>query len=276
MSEQDPLDGNGPAARVAEADVADAAGAGVGGGRDGVLVTEDHGAVRVLRMNRPRKLNALNTELTAALLDALRAADADEAVRAVVLTGAGRAFCAGADLSEFAGLTPADQDAVVRRADLTTRTQMLPQRLAKPIVSAVRGPAMGGGAGLAIGCDMVVAATDTVFGYPELRHSLVPAIVMTGLQRHLGRKLAFELISTGRMLDADELARHGLANRVVEPGDELAAALEIAAGWAAVDPRAMAAAKGLFYRVADLPFDEAMRAGGDVNAIMRGFRGAGA
>ncbi|MBT2208971.1 MULTISPECIES: enoyl-CoA hydratase/isomerase family protein [Actinomadura] len=237
-----------------------------------VLVTEDHGAVRVLRLNRPAKLNALNTELTAALLAALQAADADGAVRAVVLTGTGRAFCAGADLTEFKDLTPADQGAVVQRAELTMRSQMLPQQLTKPVVSAVRGHAMGGGAGLAIGCDMMVAASDTRLGYPELRHSLVPAVVMTGLQRHFGRKLAFELVSTGRILSAAELAEYGIANRVVEPGEEVEAALEIATGWAEVNADAMIAAKALFYRVADLPFEEAMRTGADVNAIMRGFR----
>ncbi|RFS82951.1 enoyl-CoA hydratase/isomerase family protein [Actinomadura spongiicola] len=242
----------------------------------GVLIVEDHGAVRLLRLNRPTKLNALNTELTRALHDALRAADEDSAVRAVVLTGAGRGFCSGADLSEFADLTPADQHAVIRRAELTTRTQMLLQQLTKPIVSVVRGPAMGGGAGLAIGCDMMVAATDVKFGYPEARHSIVPAIVMTGIQRNLGRKLAFELISTGRTLGAAELAEYGLANRVTEPDKAEAAGLEIAAGWAEVNPLAMAAAKDLFYRVADLPFPEAMRTGGDINTIMRGFRGAGA
>ncbi|MFI0404441.1 enoyl-CoA hydratase/isomerase family protein [Actinomadura sp. 3N508] len=240
-----------------------------------VLIVEDHGAVRVLRLNRPAKLNALDTALTRALYDALRAADADDAVRAVVLTGAGRGFCSGADLSEFAGLTPADQHAVIRRAELTTRAQMMLQQLTKPIVSVVRGPAMGGGAGLAIGCDMMVAATDVKFGYPEVRHSIVPAIVMTGLQRNLGRKLAFELISTGRVLDAAELGALGLANRVVDPADAEKAGLEIASGWAEVNPLAMAAAKDLFYRVADLPFAEAMRTGGDVNTIMRGFREAG-
>lgn len=237
-----------------------------------VVLIEDHGAVRVLRMNRPSKLNALNTELTQALLDALGAADADEQVRAVVLAGAGRAFCAGADLTEFAELTPANQWAVTRRADLTTRLQMLLQRLSKPIVSVVQGAAVGGGAGLAIGCDMMVVATTVTFGYPELKHSLVPAIVMTGLQRQLGRKVAFELITTGRMLGAEELARLGLANRVAEADDALKVGLDIATAWAATNPSAMAAAKGLFYRVADLPFDQAMQAGRDVNAIMRGFR----
>jgi enoyl-CoA hydratase/carnithine racemase len=98
---------------------------------------------------------------------------------------------------------------------------------------------------------------------------------MTGLQRHFGRKLAFELISTGRLLRAAELEAVGVANRVTSPDDVLQAGLDIAAGWAETNPRAMAAAKDLFYRVADLPSDQAMRAGRDVNAIMRGFPEAG-
>lgn len=237
-----------------------------------VFTTEDRGAVRILWLDRPGKLNALDTALTRALHDALVAGDQDEGVRALVLAGRGRAFCAGADLSEFRDLTPRNQRLVLDRADLTTRTQMLLQRTRKPIVSAVQGAALGGGAGLAIGCDMMVAATDLKFGYPEMRHSIVPAIVMTGLQRQVGRKVAFELVSLGRSLGAAEVQALGLANRVVEPAAVLDAALEIAAAWAAAHPAAMAATKGLFHRVADLPYEAAMAAGRDVNALMRGFR----
>ena len=237
-----------------------------------VLLVEDRGPVRILTLNRPAKLNALDTTLTRALSAGLDAADADRAVRAVVLTGAGRGFCAGADLGEFSSLTPQNPDAVLERAALTSRLQVQVQRMTTPVVSAVRGAAVGGGAGLAIGADMAVAGTDLRFGYPELKHSIVPALVMTGLVRHLGRKLAFELVSTGRLLDADEALRHGLVNRVVAPDEVVAAALEIAERWAAVEPRAMGAAKDLFHRVADLPTDAAMRAGQDVNALMRGFR----
>jgi enoyl-CoA hydratase len=236
-----------------------------------VLVTEDRDAVRIVRLNRPAKRNALDTPLTRALYDALREADQDSSVRALVLAGSGQAFCAGADLTEFAGLTPEYQDAVVRRAELTVRTQMQLQRLSKPIVSVVQGAAMGGGAGLAIGCDLMVAGSDLQLGYPEIRHSIVPAIVMTGLQRQLPRKLAFEMVSTGRLLSASEALAVGLTNRVVDPADALEAGLEIAGGWAAANADALAATKQLFYRVADLPFEEAMRAGRDVNAIMRGF-----
>jgi enoyl-CoA hydratase len=237
-----------------------------------MLEVDNKGAVRLLWLNRPEKLNALDTTLTRALHDALLAADADDSVRALVLAGRGRAFCAGADLAEFKDLTPANQQGVLDRADLTTRTQSLLQRMKKPIVSAVQGAAMGGGAGLAIGCDMMVAATGIKFGYPEIKHSIVPAIVMTGLQRHLGRKTAFELISLGRILGAEECLALGLANRVATPETLLETALEIATAWSKAHPAAMAATKSLFHRVADLPYDAAMAAGRDVNALMRAFR----
>ncbi|MFB9926645.1 enoyl-CoA hydratase/isomerase family protein [Amycolatopsis halotolerans] len=237
-----------------------------------MLLTENHDAVRVLTLNRPDKLNALDTALTRALDTALDEAGRDPSVRAVVLTGAGRGFCAGADLNEFSSLTPDQPEAVLERAALTARLQTRMQQLPVPVVSAVRGAAVGGGAGLAIGADLVVAGSDLKFGYPELKHSIVPALVMTGLVRHLGRKLAFELVSTGRLLTAEEALAKGLVNRVVEPSEIVPAALAVAQRWASVEPRALAAAKDLFYRVADLPTDAAMRAGRDVNALMRGFR----
>jgi len=239
---------------------------------DDLVLVEDRGTVRILTLNRPDKLNALNTALTQALVDAFEAADADDGVRAIVLAGAGRGFCAGADLAEFKDLTPAHQDRVLKRADLTCRLQSMMQGLKKPVVSAVQGAAVGGGAGLAIGCDMMVAGETLKFGYPELKHSIVPALVMTGLQRSLGRKAAFEMVSLGRLIGAQEAVAMGLANRVA--ADPLAAALEIAETWAAASPLAMAAVKQLFYRVSDLPYDAAMAAGRDVNAIMRGFREA--
>ena len=237
-----------------------------------ILLTENEGAVRILRLNRPDKLNALNTALTEALHDALVAAEQAPSVHAIVLAGNGRGFCAGADLSEFKVLTPANQHLVVRRADLSCRTYALLQGIGKPIVAAVQGVAMGGGAGLAIGCDMLVVGTGLKFGYPEMRHSIVPALVMATLQRHLGRKLAFEMISTGKLLGAEEVFATGLANRVTTADEVLPAALQIARLWAASSPHAMAATKALFYRSADLTFAAAMDAGRDVNAIMRSFR----
>lgn len=237
-----------------------------------VLLIENRDAVCIITMNRPDKLNALNTELTQAIHDALLAADHDADIRAIVLAGSGRAFCAGADLSEFDMLTPANQNLVEKRADLTCRTQAMMQSLSKPVVSAVQGAAVGGGAGLAIGCDMMVAASNLKFGYPELKHSIVPALVMTGLQRSLGRKAAFEMISLGRLIGAEEALALGLCNRVAAPEEVVEKAIKIAEAWAVANPLAMAAAKTLYYQVADLPYAEAMSAGRDLNAKMRSFR----
>lgn len=236
-----------------------------------LLVSDDNG-VRTLTLNRPEKLNALNTELTAALRDGLLAADSDKRVRAVVLTGNGRGFCAGADLGEFSTLTPENGHLVAERAALTAQTQKLPQALSKPVIAAINGPTVGGGAGLALGCDMIIAGDDLKFGFPEIRHSIVPALVMTGLQRHFSRKLAFELISTGRMLSASELSELQVVNAVLPPEQVLPAAQQVAAGWAKATPEALEAIKSLYYRVADLPYEAAMRAGQDVNTMMRGFR----
>src|SRR5688500_2079104 len=114
-----------------------------------LLLLEDVGSVRILTMSWPDTLNALNTALTTALHDALMAAQAAQSVRAIVLAGKGRAFCAGADLAEFNELTPENRELVTRRSHLTSRTHMLLQEIPKPIVSAVQGAAAGGGAGLA-------------------------------------------------------------------------------------------------------------------------------
>src|SRR6185369_2107110 len=114
------------------------------------LLTEDRGPVRILTMSRPEKRNALNTALTRALLDGLCAADTADSVATVVLTGAGQGFCAGADLAEFRDLTPDKQHLVEARAELTMQLHLVFSKMAKPVVTAINGAAMGGGAGLAI------------------------------------------------------------------------------------------------------------------------------
>ena len=241
---------------------------------DAVLLQSTKGAVRILTMNRGSKHNALNTELTQSLLDALRAADRDDAVGALILDGAGPSFCAGADLSEFKDLTPENQRLVLDRADLTCALHRQIQNGRKPVIGVAHGNALGGGAGLAIACDLLVAAPDLRLGYPEMRHSIVPALVMTGLQRQFGRKAAFRMIALGEILSAGEARQAGVVNEVAADREAaLALALDWAGRLARANPMAMAATKELFYRVADLPFEAAMQAGRDTNALMRGFRG---
>jgi enoyl-CoA hydratase/carnithine racemase len=238
------------------------------------LLIENRGAVRVLTMNRPDKRNALNQALTQALLDGLQAAEADESVRSIVLTGAGPAFCAGADLSEFKDLTPDNAPLVERRAELTMKLQGIFSQLSKPVVTAVNGAAMGGGAGLALAGDVALMASTAKLGYPEVKHGIVAAVVMANLVRNVGRKAAFELVAGGEPVDAERALALGLINRVSAPEALMADAMALAEKFAAVARPAMAATKQLFYRVLDLPFAQALEEGRDVNKRMRAFRKA--
>ena len=234
-----------------------------------VLLLEDRGAVRVLTMNRPDKRNALNAQLTQALLDSLRAADAAEGVGCVVLTGAGQGFCAGADLGEFKGLQ--DAAAAEKRAELTMQLHLVFSKISKPVVTAINGAAMGGGAGLAIAGDMALMAEGAKLGYPEAKHGIVAAIVMANLVRQVGRKAAFELVALGEPIDAATALRLGMVNRVVSLSEVLDAAVSLAEKLAAVKRPAMAETKRLFHEVADLALAPALERGRDTNRRMRGF-----
>ncbi len=234
------------------------------------LRIESKGAIRILTLNRPEKRNALDTALSRALLEALRAADGDETVRCVVLTGAGPAFCAGADLSEFKGLR--DPQAAETRAELTMQLHLAFSKMVTPVVTAINGPAMGGGAGLAIAGDLAVMAQGAKLGYPETKHGIVAAIVMANLVRQVGRKAAFELVALGEPIDAKRALALGMVNRVVTRAQLMKAALKLAAELAAVSKPAMAQTKTLFHEVADLPLERALERGRDANKRMRNFQ----
>ena len=234
-----------------------------------VLQVEDRGAVRVLTMNRPEKRNALNSELTHALLEAMHAAERDDSIHCVVLTGAGQGFCAGADLGEFKGLQ--DPELAEKRAELTMQLQLVFSKISKPVVSAINGAAMGGGAGLALAADMAVMAQSAKLGYPEVKHGIVAAIVMGNLVRQIGRKAAFELVALGEPVDAARALELGMVNRVVPDSDVVSESLIIGEKLAAVARPAMAETKRLFHEVADLSLTTALERGRDANKRMRNF-----
>ena len=236
-----------------------------------VLKVEDRGAVRLVTMNRPAKRNALDFALTEALVAAFAEADADHAVRCVVLTGAGRAFCAGADRTEFADLTPKNEARVEERAALTMRLHAMIPQCRPPVVAAVNGFAMGGGAGLALACDQVVAGRSARLAYPELGHGLVAAVVMASLVRDAGRKLAFDLLASGRWMEPGEMHRRGLASAVVDDELLLDEAMQVAGRVAGYSPEAVAATKRLLQEVADLGLQEGLDRGRQTNARMRAF-----
>jgi enoyl-CoA hydratase/carnithine racemase len=145
-------------------------------------------------------------------------------------------------------------------------------KLAKPVVTAINGAAMGGGAGLAIAGDLAIMAEDAVLGYPETKHGIVAAIVMANLVRQAGRKAAFELVALGEPVSAQRALVLGLVNRVV-PGEKLMdEALALARKLAAVSPPAMRLTKQLFHEAADLPLAQALERGREANKRMRAFR----
>ncbi|GJG97558.1 enoyl-CoA hydratase/isomerase family protein [Cupriavidus pauculus] len=235
------------------------------------LLIEDVGHVRVLRMNRPEKRNALNNALTRGLVDALAAAEMDDAVHVVVLTGNGSAFCAGADITEFKDLTPDQMGRVEERAELTMQLHLSVSRMSKPVIAAVNGFAMGGGAGLAIACDLALAARSARFGYPEVKHGIVAAIVLPNLTRQIGRKAAFHMVATGESVDAERAVEMGLANAVHDDDVLMDETMKLASHLAGVSRAAMATTKQTFHQVVDLPLARGLEIGREANKRMRSF-----
>jgi enoyl-CoA hydratase/carnithine racemase len=173
------------------------------------LKVDTIGAVRLLTLNRSDKLNAMDTALIDALIAALRSADADAAVGAIVLAGAGRAFSAGADIAEFKDLPPEQRHRVEHRGALTASLQLFWPGLSRPVIAATQGHVLGGGCALALACDMVVAAESSRFGYPEVKRGILASSVTPNLARQVGTKAAFELLVRKSPADASGRAIPG-------------------------------------------------------------------
>jgi enoyl-CoA hydratase len=233
---------------------------------DTVLV-EDQGAVRVVTLNRPTKLNAMNVELVDTLIGAVRAADQDDAVAVVILTGAGRAFSAGADISR--GPTQPTPRQVVRRARRMAELFLALSECTKPIVAAVHGYALGGGCSLVMSCDLVVAADNAVFGYPELKAGLAATAVAPALVQQIGRKAAFELLTLCENVNAERALALGMINRVVPRDDLLSEARRVSDQLAAWDHDALWMTKRTIQRAASLSPAEALEMAGDASLVMR-------
>ena len=222
-----------------------------------------------LTLNRPDKRNALNAELIEALHQALERADLDAGVRVVLLRGAGKDFCAGADLDEL--LASADQTvsenerAALRLASVFERMRALP----KPVLAMIQGRALAGGAGLATACDLVLAGAGAQIGYPEIQRGFVPAMVMALLRRAAGEKVALDLVLTGRVLSAEEAERAGLVSRICPDAELESVALELAGQLAGSSGTAIALTKQLFYQMDGLSLNEGIARGAQVNAVAR-------
>ena len=210
----------------------------------------DH--VAVLTLDRPEARNAVNHELAADLESAIDRLEADDSLWMGVLAGAGPAFCAGADLKAVAS----------GRANLSTDrggfAGIVRRKRTKPIIAAVEGPALAGGFEIVLSCDLVVAGTDARFGIPEVKRSLIAnAGGLIRLPRVLPRNLAMEMALTGEPISAETAHRHGVVNRLVDPGGALDAALSLAAEIGANAPLAVRASRQVIVEAGLLDDDTA-------------------
>lgn len=223
-----------------------------------LLLYEVAEGIARVTLNRPDRRNALSWALVRELREAFATAKADAAVRVCVLTGAGdRAFCAGADLAEMTG-----GDAYLAlheaRGELAGLFRDL-YDLGKPTIARVQGYALAGGFGLALACDLVVAADDAVFGVPEIDVGLWPHLVTVPLIRSMPPKVALELMLTGRRVDAAEARQIGFVSRVVAPHELDRHVDELAASLAAKSPAVVRLGRDAFYAVWDQDVDTSLR-----------------
>jgi enoyl-CoA hydratase len=220
-----------------------------------VLLTETDGAVRTITLNRPAARNALSSELIDRLVESLHAAEDDPEVRAVVLTGADPAFCAGLDLRE-AGASGLPSGSVL---DPKASPWWVLYGMTTPVIGAVNGPAVTGGLELVLQCSFLVASERAVFGDTHARVGVHPGGGLTGLlPQAIGLRRAREMSLTGNFIDAGEAHRLGLVNHVVAHEELLPTARRLAADIAGGDPRTVAALNETYRDVAALPLGEGL------------------
>jgi enoyl-CoA hydratase/carnithine racemase len=220
------------------------------------LLLEKDDAVAVLTVNRPKVLNALNTQTLDELRRAILEVKHDAAVRVVILTGAGeKSFIAGADINELATQTP-----VTGREHAIAGQHVLDliEHLGKPVIAAINGYALGGGCELAMACTLRIAADTAKLGQPEINLGLIPGYAGTQrLARLVGRGRALELLLTGDQITAQEAHRLGLVNRVVAAADVMAEAKTLAAALAAKAPVALRYILEAVHKGLEMPFPQA-------------------
>jgi methylglutaconyl-CoA hydratase len=225
--------------------------------------------VATISLSRPEKRNALSSELVDELSDALGWADADERVRVVLLRGEGKDFCAGADLEALSDMMDAGVEEQLADADALGDLFLILRRIEVPVVAAVRGHAVAGGCGLATACDIVLAASDARFGYPEVKIGFLPAMVIAMLLRAVGEKRALDLVVTGRLIDAETAERYGLVQHVYASASFDEKSREFAEALAEHSASAVALSKRLIYQTERHSFEAAIRAGAELNALAR-------
>ncbi len=232
-----------------------------------ILIREDAASVARLTLNNPGALNALSDGMLAALRDEFERLAQDRSIRAVVLAGNGKAFCAGHDLKEMTAGRAADDGGKAYFADLFSRcsqVMMAIPKLPQPVIAEVHGIATAAGCQLVASCDMAVAADGTRFGVNGVNIGLFCSTPMVALSRNIARKQAFEMLTTGAFIDAGRARDLGLVNRVVAPEALTGEAMELAALVASKLGSAVKIGKETFYDQLDMPLEAAYDFAGQV------------
>jgi methylglutaconyl-CoA hydratase len=233
------------------------------------ILTSTEGGVLTITLNRPDKRNALSSEMIELLHEVVEQSELAHDARVVMIRGAGKDFCAGADLDEL--LTSAgrpieeNEKSALRLGRLFERIRGLP----KPVLALIHGRALAGGAGLATACDLVLASKSAQIGYPEIERGFVPAMVMALLRRVVAEKTALDLVLTGRVLTAPEALGVGLFTRVVPDAELEREGAALASRLGGFSPSALAFTKKLFYELEERCLSEAIALGARVNAVAR-------
>ncbi len=233
-----------------------------------IRVESDGNLARII-LARPEKRNALDHEATHELLQAFTSCAQHTGTHAVLLSADGSDFCSGADLKALAGMLHATPEEHYADAEALGRVFIAMREMPKPVIAAVRGRALAGGAGLATAADIVIAHEDAQFGYPEVLVGFVPAMVMTMLRRSVGEKRAYDLVASGRRVGASEALDMGLVSRVIGGDDFAEQVSSIAQGIADSSATAQALTKTLFYQLDGLDFREGVLAGARTNVAAR-------
>jgi len=233
-----------------------------------VTVSDLH-SVRLLTLNDPQRRNPLSLALVKGLLAALDAAEQDPAIRAVVLTGAGPAFSAGADLEFLKQVTTAGAEANYAHSLELMRLFHRVYTFPKPTVAAINGPAVAGGAGLATACDLAVMSEQARLGYTEVKIGFVAALVGVILVRNVGEKHAKELLLTGQLVSAQEAYRMGLVNRIVPSEQLMEEALALAQQVASNAPTSLSLTKELLNALPGMGLEDGFRLASIANAWVR-------
>lgn len=233
-----------------------------------ILYSVENNIARVT-LNRPDKRNALDAEIVGEIKAALQQAATEENVRVVLITGAGKDFCSGADLAALQQISTAT--VMENIADARNLGELFLQMRGhpRPIIAAVRGRALAGGCGIATACDIVLAAESAQFGYPEVNIGFIPAMVMAILRRSVSEKRAFELITRGDILGAQTACEIGMINRVFADYEFAEKVEEYIGQMAAKSASAVSLSKNLLYHMDAMSFETALEAGVQLNAITR-------